>query len=114
MTCPSTPPPNGAVKPAPTSPTSGLKLLVHASSAGRGLFGKIFGTLTERVARPLKGSASTGTGGGNIPFSSQRPPPVPMDDLDERTSALLEERLAEQAEKQARIVRQTEELKKQG
>lgn len=115
MTYPTTPSPNGAKKPdAPTSPTSGLKLLVHASSAGRGLFGGIFGTLTERVAACHTGSASTGTGGGYIPKSSLRLPPAPMDDLDERTGALLDNRLAEQAEKRSRLISQTAELNQQG
>jgi hypothetical protein len=37
-----------------------------------------------------------------------------MDDLDERTGALLDERLAEQAEKRSRLISQTAELNQQG
>jgi hypothetical protein len=59
--------PDGAVKPAPNSPAGGHFACLPA---GRDFFGGIIGTLTERVAHLLLGSASTSAGGGPRPKTS--------------------------------------------
>lgn len=65
--------PNGAVKPAPNSRAGNHSACLPA---GRGFFGGIIGTLTERVALLLPGSASTRAGGGPRPQTSLGPLPA--------------------------------------
>lgn len=96
--------PNGAAKPdAPNSPASGFQLSDHAS-AGRGFFGRIFGTLTERVALLLVGNGSASAGEG-LPRPPHSPSPALMDEWDERSSALLEATLEENAARRERLLR---------
>lgn len=104
MTCPPNPSPNGAVKPAPNSPAGDHSACLPA---GRGFFGGIIGTLTERVALLLFGSASTSAGGGPRPQTSLGPLPAQMDGWDERCAALPEERMEAHQRGSERLARAT-------